>query len=91
MKLKIIILTFLGFVFLFMAFIGLFLPIWPTTPFVLVSVGCFSSTPRIKNKIMKISFFKEHIENYECRKGLSKKLFGLACYGYGVCLYFQWF
>lgn len=49
------------------------LPVWPTTPFVLVSVACFSSAPRIKARIMKLSFFREHVENYESRTGLSGK------------------
>ncbi|NMA80035.1 MAG: DUF454 domain-containing protein [Clostridiales bacterium] len=63
----------IGFVFLGLGAIGVILPIWPTTPFVLVSVACFSSSPRIKAKIMKIPFFREHIENYNNRNGLSSK------------------
>lgn len=78
MQLKTILLTGLGFIFLALGAIGLLLPVWPTTPFVLVSVACFSSAPRIKAQIMKISFFKEHIENYECRKGLSRKTFWIS-------------
>ena len=73
MQLKTILLTALGFVFLGLGAIGLLLPVWPTTPFVLVSVACFSSAPRIKARIMKISFFSAHIENYEHRTGLSSK------------------
>lgn len=78
MKLKTILLTGLGFLFLGLGAIGLLLPLWPTTPFVLVSVACFSSAPHIKAKIMKISFFREHIENYEHRTGLSRKTFWLS-------------
>ena len=70
---KTIVLTGFGFLFLGFGAIGIILPVWPTTPFVLVSVACFSSAPRIKARIMKISFFREHIENYEHRKGLSPK------------------
>ena len=66
-------LTGLGFIFLGLGAIGLVLPIWPTTPFVLLSVACFSSTPRIKAQIMKIPFFREHIVNYEKRTGLTKR------------------
>ncbi|HZK38678.1 MAG TPA: YbaN family protein [Clostridia bacterium] len=73
MRLKIILLTGLGFIFLGLGAMGLLLPVWPTTPFVLLSVACFSSAPHIKARIMKNSFFKEHIENYEHRTGLSKK------------------
>lgn len=73
MRFKKILAPGIGFVFLGLGAIGVVLPLWPTTPFVIVSVACFSSTPRIKAHIMKISFFKEHIENYDKRIGLSIK------------------
>lgn len=73
MQLKTILLTGLGFIFLGLGAIGLLLPVWPTTPFVLVSVACFSSSPKMKVRIMKNTFFREHIENYERRTGLSQK------------------
>lgn len=73
MQLKTVLLTGLGFVFLGLGAIGLVLPVWPTTPFVLASVACFSSSPRIKARIMKLPFFREHIENYEHRTGLAPK------------------
>lgn len=73
MRLKIILLTALGFLFLGMGAIGLFLPIWPTTPFVLISAACFTATPRLRANIMRIPFFREHIENYSNRTGLSRK------------------
>ena len=77
-QLKSILLTGFGFFFLGLGAIGLLLPVWPTTPFVLVSVACFSSAPRIKAQIMKIPFFREHIENYEHRNGLTQKTFWLS-------------
>lgn len=73
MQFKIILFTLLGFIFLILGAIGVLLPLLPTTPFVLVSVACFSSTPKIKAWVIKNSFFKEHIENYEQRLGLSTK------------------
>lgn len=73
MPLKTILLTSLGFVFLILGAIGVLLPVWPTTPFVLVSVACFSSAPQIKAQIMKIPLFREHIENHEKRNGLPQK------------------
>ncbi len=87
MRLKTILLSGLGFVFLGIAAIGIFLPIWPTTPFVLLSAACVTSSPRIKARIMKIPFFNEHIQNYEQRCGLSRKtvrismvwLWGMLC------------
>ncbi len=73
MQLKTLLLTALGFIFLGLGAIGVLLPVWPTTPFVLVSVACFSSTPHIKAQILRIPIFREHIENYERRTGLPKK------------------
>lgn len=72
MHLKIATFTFLGFIFLGIGAVGVFLPILPTASFVLVSETCFSGAPKIKARIMKISFFKEHTENYRLRGGLSK-------------------
>ena len=73
MQLKAVLLVILGFVFLGLGAIGLVLPLWPTTPFVLVSAACFSSTPQIKAQILRIPVFREHIENYEKRTGLPRK------------------
>lgn len=73
MSIKIIIMVGLGFICFILGTIGLFIPVWPTTPFLILSVGCFSATPKIKEKMFKIPFFKEHLINYENRNGLSKK------------------
>lgn len=73
MKLKALLLTSLGILLLILGAIGLVLPILPTTPFVLASAACLSSTPRLKAQIMKIKFFKEYIDTYKNRNGLSQK------------------
>jgi len=73
LRLKTFVLTGLGFSFLGLGAVGLLLPIWPTTPFVLVSFACFSSSPVIRERIMCIPFFKEYIENYTKGKGLTSK------------------
>lgn len=73
MRVKIVLLIGFGFLFLGLGLIGLLLPVWPTTPFVLISATCFSRTPHLRARIMRISYFREHIENYENRAGLSHK------------------
>jgi uncharacterized membrane protein YbaN (DUF454 family) len=73
LRVKNIVLTSLGFLLLFIGAIGLVLPVLPTTPFVLAAAACFSCSPRIKARVMNIPFFREHIENYEKRTGLSNK------------------
>ncbi len=75
---KIWLLTAVGFLCLGLGTIGILLPVWPTTPFVLVSAACFSATPRLRAKIMNIKFFREHVENYERRTGLSKKTVAIS-------------
>ena len=66
-------LTTLGFIFLILGAIGIVLPMWPTTPFVLVSVACFTSSPKIKAQVLRIPIFREHIENFERKTGLPQR------------------
>ncbi|MDL2263408.1 YbaN family protein [Synergistaceae bacterium OttesenSCG-928-I11] len=73
MSVKSVLAVVLGFVFLGIGAVGAFLPILPTTPFVLLAAVCFSGTPRLREKIMRIGFFREHLENYEKRIGLPKR------------------
>lgn len=63
-----------GLFMLLMGGIGLFVPIWPTTPFVLVAASCFASHPRLRGWLSKSKFFNEYIQNYQKRMGLSKRV-----------------
>lgn len=84
---KHIILLGCGFVFLGLGAVGLALPVWPTTPFVLLAAGCFSTSPAMHRKLMKLGFFREHYENYRNRTGLSKKtLASSLAYLWGMLL-----
>lgn len=67
---KLLILT--GFVFLLLGAVGVFLPVLPTTPFVLVAAACFSSNKRLSEWLKKSRLFGEYITNYKERKGLSR-------------------
>lgn len=73
MTLKNILLTAAGYVLLAMAAIGLFLPIWPTTPFALLAVACFSGNPKLQARLLRIRFIREHVENYRNRTGLPRR------------------
>ena len=70
---KNIFLTVIGLFFLSLGFIGLFLPVWPTTPFVLVSVGCLGANPKIQNKVLKIPYVRQYVNSYYHQKGLPTK------------------
>jgi uncharacterized membrane protein YbaN (DUF454 family) len=67
-----------GFLMLGMGAVGLVLPIWPTTPFVLLAAGCFASTPRLYARMLKIPFFNEYIRNYRERKGLRPRTVAIS-------------
>lgn len=63
----------LGFVALGLGTAGLFLPVWPTTPFALLALGCFSSMPQMQKRILKIRFFRQYYESYYEKKQLPGK------------------
>jgi uncharacterized membrane protein YbaN (DUF454 family) len=73
MPLKIMVITLAGFMLLGMGIVGLALPIWPTTPFVIAAAGCFSYVPSIRAKIMDIPFFREYMKTTSKRNGLSRR------------------
>lgn len=60
----------LGFVALALAGVGLLIPVWPTTPFVLAALGCFSATPAMQARILRIGFFREYYESYTAGRGV---------------------
>lgn len=64
MKVKQVLKTILGFLALGLGFLGLFVPLWPTTPFVLLSIWCFASLPKLRDKILKIKFVSEYYYCY---------------------------
>jgi len=73
MNMKSVLLSGAGFLLLALGAIGLFIPVWPTTPFVLAAAGCFAYNPKLQVRIMKIPFFREYLQNYRDKKGLSGK------------------
>lgn len=62
----------IGFVFLLLGAAGVFLPVLPTTPFVLVATGCFSSNERLSKWLKKSRLFGEYITNYKERNGIRR-------------------
>ncbi len=72
MHIRTILLTALGFLFLALGLIGVFLPILPTTPFVLLGAACLTGTPKLRKRILRITFFREYLENYQKGNGLPR-------------------
>ncbi len=73
MKLKTVLLTAAGLVLLALGAVGAFIPVWPTTPFVICAAGCLSAAPKLRARIMKIRFFREYIEHYRNGKQVSRR------------------
>ncbi len=54
--------------------IGIFLPILPTTPFVLLAMACFAGEPKIQAQIRRSRMFREYIDAYQQKGGISGKV-----------------
>lgn len=72
MRIKKILLTAIGFLFLGIGAVGLVVPVLPTTPFVIIASACFSANPKMQAWLYKNRFFAEHIINYKERTGLKR-------------------
>lgn len=73
MGIKTIMLSAIGFLALLLGGIGLVVPVFPTTPFVIVAAACFSGIPTLQKKLINAPFFGDHIKNYKNKTGLTKK------------------
>lgn len=61
-----------GIISLVLAIIGIFLPLLPTTPFLLLSGACFAkSSKRLYNWLMNHKYFGTIIRNYREKKAVS--------------------
>ncbi len=59
-------LTILGSLFTVLAVLGAFLPVLPTTPFLLFAGACFSrSSPRFHDKLKRMPIFGEYLHQWE--------------------------
>lgn len=73
-KLKRKILFFTGTIFLGLGFIGIVLPLLPTTPFLLLSAGCYyKSSERMHHWLLNHRIFGKYIKNYMEGKGIPVK------------------
>jgi len=64
-----------GTIFLGFGIIGIFLPILPTTPFLLLAAACYArSSKRFYNWLMKNRWFGTYIKNYREGRGVPLKV-----------------
>lgn len=64
----------LGIIFVGLAFAGIFIPLLPTTPFLLLAAACFmKSSKRLYNWLITHKWFGSYIRNYREYKAVPKR------------------
>lgn len=64
-----------GSISLGLGIIGIFLPLLPTTPFLLLAATCYAkSSPRIHNWLLQNKWFGSYIKHYQEGKGIPPKI-----------------
>jgi len=65
----------LGTFFVALGTIGIFLPLLPTTPFLLLAAGCYAGgSKKFYNWFLNNRWFGEYIRNYREKKGIPLKI-----------------
>lgn len=82
----------IGLVFLGLGVIGIFLPVLPTVPFLLVASWCIAkSSDRVNIWFKSTSIYKKNLESFEKNKTMSMstkiKILGLATLMLGIVFY----
>ena len=68
-------LVILGWLFIILGIIGVILPVFPTTPFLIVALAIFSkSSPRFHQMLLDNVWFGPVLKQWEDRKSLSRKI-----------------
>lgn len=64
----------LGFLFLALGIVGIFLPLLPTVPFLLVTLYFFAKgSPRLHAWFMQTNIYKKHLKTFKEQGAMSKK------------------
>lgn len=64
----------LGFISLGLGILGAFLPLLPTTPFLLLTVFCFArGSARLHNWIIGTELYKKHLQSFSEQRALTLK------------------
>lgn len=95
LRLKKLILKVVGLLFVLLAMLGVFLPLLPTTPFLLVAAACFAkSSPAFHQRLLSNKIFGPLIYNWQTSRSIPKKakiiaLITLLCTAVWSCYLLQ--
>lgn len=74
-SIKKLLLVTLGTLSLIVGIIGIFIPILPTTPFLLLAAACYiRGSEKLYNRLIKNRWLGEYIKNYQDGKGIPFKI-----------------
>lgn len=63
-----------GFLFLFIGLLGVFLPLLPTTPFILVTIFCFAKgSDRLHRWLLSTKLYQNHVKNFHETRSMTLK------------------
>ncbi len=83
---------FLGWVFFIMGFIGVFVPLLPTTPFLILSAGCFSkSSERFYNWLLDLPYMGAPLRDWKLHRMIRLRAKWLATILIGSAVGYVWF
>ena len=72
-------LNIIGVLAVLLGIIGIFLPLLPTTPFLLLAAACFArSNERMHRWLLSHGVFGEYLRNYEAGRGIPARAKALA-------------
>jgi uncharacterized membrane protein YbaN (DUF454 family) len=75
LKLRKVFLITLGSIFLGLGILGIFLPLLPTTPFLLLTTACYAkSSKRLLRKLLANRLVGKYITEYQQNKGIRKSI-----------------